>query len=177
MPTSRWLTTAQYAERTGTPVHNVRAALRAGMLPGAIRVGGVRSEWRIPDPDDLLRDHETPALDRAGARGSRHSRGCAGDDVTSPRGDTLTIARHVSQALGAVTTRPARAAADLVHGLVLIRHAAEVAAARHYAGRDGWCVACSTEYPCADATAYAGLVDLTASTAAHAADQVLGGAQ
>jgi hypothetical protein len=76
------------------------------------------------------------------------------DYVTSARG-TVDTARAVSRAL-VVESRPAVGLRAALDGLT-------DAAARHYPGRDGWCVACSWQYPCPDAAILASTVERVAA--------------
>jgi hypothetical protein len=61
-------------------------------------------------------------------------------------------ARAVASALDTVTTRPAVALRDVLFTV------AETAT-RHQAGRDGWCMACGWQYPCADRRAADAVLD------------------
>lgn len=161
--TITYLTAPAYAARIGRPVHEIRAALRAGTIPGALRIGAVGSPWRIPDPDTAGND--VGPRTSAGAGSDSESPGAVGaPDLTSTRVDTVALARRVSAAVGTVSTRPARALTDLCYSLAIV-------AVRHRPDADGRCQACRwPSYPCPD------LVDLERAMT-HTADQVLGGAE
>lgn len=152
-----WLTTAQAAPLYGMTPAQLRRAAAAGVIAGATPLGAPGTPWRF-DPahvpgatkqpptvtgEGLLRPHNDRATGRA--RADITSTPCTSD--TLPR--TLEVVEH----LHAVTSRPAVALAGV---LQVLTHAD----ARHYAGRDGWCVACSWQYPCPDARSHAAALDL-----------------
>jgi hypothetical protein len=153
-----YLTLTDAAAALGRHPATLRRDCSAGRIPGALRLGGPRSPWRIPvSYVDGARTDGRPAERVESLHGpdATLTDGTASRDyVTSPR-TVSARARAVSRAL-VVDSRPAvglRAALDGITD----------AAARHYPGRDGWCVACSWQYPCPDAATLAATVDAVAA--------------
>lgn len=157
-----YLTLQDAAAELGRHPATLRRDCSAGRIPGALRVGGPRSAWRIPvSYVDGARTDERPAESRVGTHdGPNATDTDRGTDprtaqryVTSAR--VTETARRVSRAL-VVDSRPVVGLRAALDGLT-------DAASRHYAGRDGWCVACSWEYPCPDARIHAATVDAVAA--------------
>lgn len=140
----RYETTGQRATRLGVTVQAIRTEANAGAIPGAIRVGGPRSEWRFPLLDTV------PGTTKPAEHGGRFG-GSAGqsDDValaaimSSGSGSVLTAARRVADRVSVVRTRPARALSDLAYAVAAV-------ATTHVDDRDGRCARCGWTYPCPD---------------------------
>lgn len=155
-----YLTLSDAAARLAVHPSTLRRRCDAGAVPGALRVAGPRSAWRIPV--SFVDGHDTTP-----DRGSNHGRGSLAHDHPSPGDaedyvtlardgrDTVARARVVARAL-VVESRPAVALRHALDGIVDVR-------ARHYAGRDGWCTACQWQYPCPDAVILDATVDLVAA--------------
>ncbi len=144
-----YLTLNDAAARLDVSPATLRRACAAGRIPGAVRIGGPRTPWRVPVSylDGATPDTTRPRDGVETVPGSlahdRPTRGGSGDYVTPAR-TTIDRARRVSRSL-VVDTRPAVALRVALDGIVDAR-------ARHYPGRDGWCVACQWQYPCPDAS-------------------------
>jgi hypothetical protein len=155
-----WLTTAQAAPLWGMTPAQLRRAAAAGDIPGATPLGAPGTPWRF----DPAHAPGAPTMERAPAAHKRqgpdrlaaHQPHRPPNLMSPPRhdaGDTLARTLEVSDRLRGVTARPAVALSGV---LSILTHAA----ARHYAGRDGWCPACSWQYPCPDAQAAARALEL-----------------
>lgn len=99
--TMRYETVAQRAARTGQPPAVIRRDAAEGRIPGAIRVGSIRSPWALPiDPDN----DDTPAPVEArvsrtqtGTTGMRPHLMSTGDGM-----EPVTTARRVAQRVSVV---------------------------------------------------------------------------
>jgi predicted DNA-binding transcriptional regulator AlpA len=153
MKTTRYLTTADYAASTGLSASTIRRLAAAGDIPGAVRISGRTGAWRFPDPDQ---NDSTPPSE-AGRGVSAEAPG-GSEAIMSPSGaGLLDVALRVSDHLALVAgARPARA----LRKALMVTVAAGL---RHYADRDGWCVACRWQSPCADELAAHRVVTETAA--------------
>lgn len=165
--TPTYLTTQDAAAALGVTERTIRRMIDAGQLPGAVRISGPRSPWRVPA---TALTHTTPtatgdaagvvahttAADRQARWGTRY------DNARTP---TTTTPRHlVSTAVSAAhllanvaTTRPARACSALVLDVV-------AAASRHQPDRDARCQHCGWTWPCPDAQDLTAALDATLAT-------------
>jgi hypothetical protein len=134
-----YITTDVYAARTGRTITAVRNACAAGAIPGALRIGGPRSRWAIPETDTTP-EGSTPSR----AVPEPHPRQARRDDVTSSGTPTITAACRVSDALATVpTSRPARATRRAAWDVL-------ATTSRHQTNRDGACAHCGWTWPCPD---------------------------
>lgn len=140
MKTTTYLTTDAYAAVRGLSATTVRRLAAAGEIPGAVRVSGTTGAWRYPHPDQ---NDITPPSDAQ--RGVSADARVGTESIMSPSGaPLLDVAMRVADRLALVpNARPARA----LRAVLLTTVATGM---RHYAGRDGWCVACKWQSPCAD---------------------------
>jgi predicted DNA-binding transcriptional regulator AlpA len=139
--TMKYLSTEAYASARGVSAATIRRLANAGEIPGAVRISGTRGAWRFPDPTN----DSTPPSD-AGRGVSAESHEGPADIMSASDTQLLPIVLRVVERLDLVQSRPARA-------LKATLLTAAAAAARHYPNRDGWCSACSWQYPCTDAKA------------------------
>lgn len=155
-----FLTLDDAAARLSIHPSTLRRRVSAGMVPGAVRLGGPRSPWRVPVSyvDGAGATHDTVPTSGSSTSGplahARPGTGPGPDYVTSARARADRV-RSVSRAL-VVESRPAVGLRAALDGILDVR-------ARHYAGRDGWCVACHWEYPCPDASILDDTVDRVAA--------------
>lgn len=146
-------TTAAAAARIGVSPDALRRMAARGLVPGALRLSGTTGPWRFPaawTPGDTI--GPVPVGDRAGVT-AQPLRGDA-PHVTSSQAALSPVARARTLAghLATVTARPAVALTDALY-LVADN------ATRHQPGRDGWCMACGWQYPCADRRAADAVLD------------------
>lgn len=136
-------TVAARAQRTGRAPRLIRRDAAEGRIPGAVRIGGLRSPWALP----LEGVNDNTPAPKGAAGVSRTQTGSTGQwpDVTSSGEpvDVIGTARRVAGRVGVVHTLPARALADLAFSVAAV-------AARHGIDRDGACAACGWTYPCPD---------------------------
>lgn len=121
-----YTTAERFARARGLDVTEVRALARKGLVSGAIRVGGNRSPWAIPTDAVILSDPsqritngsgDTAARELGSSRAAADTRPNRADrsDVMSTGDSPAQIARRVENRVrNDVTTRPARALADVV---------------------------------------------------------------
>lgn len=145
-----YLTTEAWASRHGISSSTARRLISRGKVPGAIRISGTTGPWRIPAHAVPGQEDSTPhAPERMGGVSAESHRTGPRPDLmsrsASPSAAHADTAMKVSQQLHGLTTRPALAASAMLAPLVAI-------VSRHYANRDGWCAACSWQFPCRDYT-------------------------
>jgi excisionase family DNA binding protein len=156
MEAATYLTTQDAAAALGVTERTIRRMIDAGQLPGAVRISGPRSPWRVPA---AALTHTSPAPRGPGAGlVTQPQEPAMRPRYDTPRTPATITPRHlVSTAVSAAhllahvsTTRPARACSALVLDVV-------AAASRHQPDRDARCQHCGWTWPCPDA------VDLTAA--------------